>query len=43
MKTNNRIKWMISLSFILFIPSTNIAQNAVQAPKRTMLKWLIHA
>lgn len=33
MKTNNRIKWMISLSFILFIPSTNIAQNAVQAPQ----------
>ena len=33
MKTNNRIKWMISLSFILFIPSTNIAQNAGQAPQ----------
>lgn len=26
-------KWMISLSFILFIPSTNIAQNAGQAPQ----------
>ena len=33
MKTNNRIKWMICLSFILFIPSTNIAQNAGQAPQ----------